>query len=255
MKKQEPLVQRINVKKEPQIVPKHIWKEREALKEDETKSLIVQIALKAQKKLAPWILDSGCSSHMTGDKQKFTKIQDYDGGSVKFGNNDGAQIVGRGIVSISDNKIRSEDVLYVEGLKHNLLSVSQICDRGHEVIFKKQGCKVRKAKNGRIVVVGSRTSRNLYTLENDTDRTCMMGQVEKNWLWHRRLGHISFDNLVKISSKNAVRDIPKKKKPKNGICDSCQKGKQACAHFKTKEHHTSKPLELIHTDLCEPMRT
>lgn len=83
----------------------------------------------------------------------------------------------------------------------------------------------------------------------------MMGQVEKNWLWHRNLGHISFNNLVKISSKNAVRDIPKIKKPKNGICDSCQKGKQARAYFKTKEHHTSKPLELIHTDLCGPMRT
>lgn len=124
MKKQEPIVQRINVKEEPKIVPKHIWKERKALKEDETKSLIVQTALKAQKKPAPWILDSGCSSHMIGDKQKFTKIQDYDGGSIKFGNNDGAQIVGRDTMSINDNKIRSEDVLYVEGLKHNLLSVS-----------------------------------------------------------------------------------------------------------------------------------
>ena len=90
LKKQEPIVQRINVKEELKIVPKHIWKEREAFKEDETKSLIVQIALKAQKKPAPWILDSGCSSHMTGDKKKFTKIQDCDEGYVKFGNNDGA---------------------------------------------------------------------------------------------------------------------------------------------------------------------
>ena len=166
---------------------KQIWKGRGGpeIKEDKDEnSLIMQIALKAQKKSTPWILDSGCSSHMTGDKQKFTKIQDYDGGSVKFGNNDGAQIVGKGTMSISDNKIRSEDVLYVEGLKHNLLNVSQICDRGHEVIFKKQGCEVRKEKNGRIVAIGSRTSGNLYTLENDIDRACMMGHVKENWLWH-----------------------------------------------------------------------
>lgn len=53
----------------------------------EDQSLIVQTALKAQDSPALWILDSGCSGHMTGDKNKFFELQEYDGGSVKFGNN------------------------------------------------------------------------------------------------------------------------------------------------------------------------
>ncbi|MDL1135892.1 transposase family protein, partial [Yersinia pestis] len=44
-------------------------------------------------------------------------------------------------------------------------------------------------------------------------------------------------------------------KPSNPICDSCQKGKQTRVMFKSKEHHSKKPLELVHTDLCGPMRT
>lgn len=101
---------------------KKVWKRKE--QKDKANSLIVQTAFKAQGKSTPWILDSGCSSHMTGDKSKFSKLQQYDGGSVKFGNNDGAKIVGKGLVRIIDGKIRSEEVLFVDGLKHNLLSVS-----------------------------------------------------------------------------------------------------------------------------------
>jgi len=52
---------------ESKISVKRIWKEKKKPK-DEKESLIVQIALKAENKLAPWILDSGCSSHMTRDK-------------------------------------------------------------------------------------------------------------------------------------------------------------------------------------------
>lgn len=97
----------------------------------------MQTTFKAHNKLAPWILDSGCSSHMIGDKQIFKKLQQYEGGLVKFSNNDGAKIIGKGMVKISNGKIKSEEVLFVVGLKHNLLSISQICDKGHDMIFKK----------------------------------------------------------------------------------------------------------------------
>ena len=78
--------------------------------------------------------------------------------------------------------------------------------------------------------------------------------IDDNWLWHRRLGHINFDNLVKISKLGAVRNLPKIIKPSNPICKHCQVGKQERASFKTKEYSSSKPLELVHTDLCGPMR-
>jgi len=78
---------------------------------------------------------------------------------------------------------------------------------------------------------------------------------DEDWLWHKRLGHIKFDNLVKITSKGEIRDIPSIRKSPNSICSSCQKGKLTRSTFKTKEYHSSKPLELVHTDLCGPMRT
>lgn len=78
--------------------------------------------------------------------------------------------------------------------------------------------------------------------------------MAEKWLWHRRLGHINFDNLVKVSKLGVVRNLPKITKPLNPICKHCQLGKQTSVRFKAKEHSTSKPLELVHTDLCGPTR-
>ena len=79
--------------------------------------------------------------------------------------------------------------------------------------------------------------------------------VDESCLWHRRLGHLRFDNISKISTKEAVRDLPKIVVPLNSVCKHCQHGKQTRANFKIKEHMTSHPLEIIHTDLCGPSRT
>ena len=69
------------------------------------------------------------------------------------------------------------------------------------------------------------------------------------------MGHINFENLVKIRKKEAVREMSKISKPSNTLCEACRHGKQTKFQFKTKEHFASHPLELIHTDLCGPMRT
>ena len=74
--------------------------------------------------------------------------------------------------------------------------------------------------------------------------------VDESWLWYRRLGHLKFENLVKISKNEVLRDLTKIVKPLNSICKHRQHGKQSRANFKTKEHMTSHPLEIVHTDLC-----
>lgn len=81
-----------------------------------------------------------------------------------------------------------------------------------------------------------------------------MSQVEENWLWHKRLGHLNFDNLVRISKNKKVRGLPQITKPAN-ICEECIKGKQTRVSFKTKEYLSKRPLELVHTDLCGPTKT
>ena len=67
--------------------------------------------------------------------------------------------------------------------------------------------------------------------------------------------HLHFENLVKVSKKEAVRDLPKIVKPLNLVCKHCQHGNQTRASFKTKEHMTSHPLETMHTNLYGPTRT
>ena len=70
-----------------------------------------------------WFLDSGCSRHMTGDKNKFTSLTLKDGGNVKFGDNSKGKIIGIGNIGKTHSLV-IEYVLLVDGLKHNLLSIS-----------------------------------------------------------------------------------------------------------------------------------
>ena len=82
-----------------------------------------------------------------------------------------------------------------------------------------------------------------------------MSMIDESWLWHRRMGHLKFDNIMKVSKKEAVRDFPKFVKPLNSVCKHCQHGKQTKSNFKEKEHTTSHPLEIVHTNICGPTRT
>jgi hypothetical protein len=68
------------------------------------------------------------------------------------------------------------------------------------------------------------------------------------------MGHIHFENLVKINKKEAVREIPKISKPMNTLCKHCLQGKQTKTKFKSNEYSTKKSLEIVHTDLCKPTR-
>ncbi|VFQ81008.1 unnamed protein product [Cuscuta campestris] len=86
-----------------------------------------EVCLKASS--TSWYLDSGCSKHMTGDASKFRSLEYFKGGDVVFGDNNKRRIIGSGTVG-RDNATTVENVLLVEGLKHNLLSISQLCNRG-----------------------------------------------------------------------------------------------------------------------------
>ncbi|GJW55322.1 ribonuclease H-like domain-containing protein [Tanacetum coccineum] len=80
------------------------------------------------------IFDSGCSRHMTGNKDFLTDYQDIDGGFVAFGGSArGGKITGKG--KIRTYKLDFEDVFFVKELKFNLFSVSQMCDKKNSVLF------------------------------------------------------------------------------------------------------------------------
>jgi len=80
---------------------------------------------------------------MIGDMNCFLTFQKKDGGLVTFGNNDKGKIRGKGTI-VKLNSAKIENVQYVEGLKHSLLSISQLCDSGFEVVFKRNICEISK---------------------------------------------------------------------------------------------------------------
>ncbi|GJT63064.1 ribonuclease H-like domain-containing protein [Tanacetum coccineum] len=91
------------------------------------------------------IIDSGCSGSMTGDKDKLSDFKEFKGGYVAFGNDPkGGRITGKGTIKTSC--IDFEKVSYVEELKFNLLSVSQICDKKHNVLFTDKECLILSPK-------------------------------------------------------------------------------------------------------------
>ena len=170
-----------------------------------------------------WYLDSGCSRHMTGDKTQFTFLKPKDGGLVTFGDNGKGKIEGIGV--IGKNSLTSiEHVLFVQGLKHNLLSISQLCDKGYRVIFESSHCLVVDINNNKTKFIGTRQG-NVYKVDlNDLvsqNIKCLVSMNEDNgWLWHRRLAHASMDLISKLSRNELVVGLPKIKFVKDKLYDA-----------------------------------
>jgi hypothetical protein len=145
---------------------------------------------------------------MIGDRDKFLTLRKERDGSVSFGSDDSSKIIGKCIVQIGNKNEKAENVLLVEDIKHNILSVSQMCDQGHKVTFDSQKCEIRKEGSRKLVTTASRTSNNIYVLSKIGNQKCCLGKEDESWLWHRRMGHMNFDNLVKFTKREAIREIP-----------------------------------------------
>jgi hypothetical protein len=100
-----------------------------------------------------------------------------------------------------------------------------------------------------------KTPNNVYVLDEINGEKCCIGKIYEIWLLHKRMGHMNFENLVKISIKQAIRYIPKITKPSRIVCKQFIHGKKSRVNFKTKEYATSRSLELVHAYLCGPTRT
>ena len=95
-------------------------------------------------------MDSGCSKHMTGDLAQFISLKLKTEGFVTYGDNNRGRILGRGNVGTKDST-KIENVLYVEGLKHSLLSISQLCDKGYKVNFEANICTISNETSSKVL--------------------------------------------------------------------------------------------------------
>ncbi|GJZ49401.1 integrase, catalytic region, zinc finger, CCHC-type containing protein [Tanacetum coccineum] len=172
-----------------------------------TPRTVVQIIL--------WIVDSGCSKHMTGDRSLLKNFVEKFIGTVRSGNDDYAAIIGYG--DYVQGNITICHVYYVEGLGHYLFSVGQFCDGDLEVAFRSKTCYVRNLE-GDDLLIGDRES-NLYTISildmAASSPVCLMSKASSTKSWGKSKKDSHPPKLV-LSS-----------------------------HFK---------LELLHMDLCGPMR-
>lgn len=82
----------------------------------------------------------------------------------------------------------------------------------------------KELDTGKIVIKSTRTLDNVYILEGDNEHFYLRKSV-KSWLWHKRLGHIHFSQLVKIGKKGVVCDMPNNIPIEINICNSYQFGK------------------------------
>ena len=182
-----------------------------------------------------WVVDSGASEHMTGNLALLYNVKQIKGGYVNFAGNKGGQITGEGIVS--NGKISFDKVNYVEQLEHNLLSVSQICDKKFTVHFNDTECLVLKS-GFKIpddwVLIRAKRKRNLYELDMSTvqapdpnTHTCLLSKAsEKESIsWHRRMGHIHFRKMNYLVKNSLVTGVPLQSFGINDCCVSCKKGK------------------------------
>ena len=152
---------------------------------------------------------------MTGDKSKFVTFTQYDGTSVRFGNDAPYLIKQKGSIKLIE-KISCDNTYYVEGLNYNLLSVSQLGNVGCKVEFENKIAKIYDT-NGNLIGKGDQTRSNLFYLDVE-DFACLVVRFDDVSLWHKRSCHANFDNLISINKMKKVRGLPKLKKLDNTMC-------------------------------------
>nr|GFA41648.1 retrovirus-related Pol polyprotein from transposon TNT 1-94 [Tanacetum cinerariifolium] len=204
-----------------------------------------------------FIVDSGGSKHMTGNLKLLINFVEKFLGTVKFGNDQIAPILGYG--DLVQGAITIKRVYYVEGLNNNVFSIGQFCDANLEVAFRKSTCFIHDLK-GNALLSGSRgTDMYSITLQdtNSSNPICFVAKATSSqaWLWHRRLSHLNFDTINLLSKNDIVVGLPKVKFVKDHLYSSYDLGKAKRNSFPTKLAPSSKRrLQLLHMDLCGPMR-
>jgi hypothetical protein len=162
---------------------------------------------------------------MTEDISKFSNLVLKAKGYVTYGDNNKEKILGIGKVE-APPFTSIEDVLYVEGLKYNLLSISQLCDKGFKIKFTKDECLIEDEANHEVKLIGKRIN-NIFMISLDDSSLkvkCLLANNNDSWLWHKMAAHIHMEHLNKLAKHDLVIGLPKIKFVKDKLCDACQKG-------------------------------
>ena len=210
-----------------------------------------------------WWIDSGASQHMTPDKKGLSDYQSFRNPlQVKLADNSVLLSYGKGNLHLSvfdgteKVNITLSDVLFVPKIQNKLLSLPSMTEKGAEVHFKGQFCKV--IIDGKLFSIGHKHGK-LYKLNSEPMHTSCFGSTGDRGsslsLWHLRYGHLGYDNLKSLNSKSMVNGLILNSQDQfDRNCEGCAMGKQHRQPFpKKSQHESTQPLEIIHSDVCGPM--
>jgi transposase InsO family protein len=201
-----------------------------------------------------WILDSGCTFHMTNDKSYMFDYRESKGGKVILGNNQTCEIKGSGSIRFKmyDGIVRTlTAVRYVPNLSRNLISISVLDDLG--VVSKVEAGHMKLSRGALTIMKGIKNG-GLYYLQGSPISSCNITthndkEEEIATLWHRRLGHISERGLQLMSEQQL---LGKDKVSKLDFCEHCILGKHHRLKFTAGTHNSKRILEYVHSDLWGP---
>ena len=171
-----------------------------------------------------WLLDSGCTNHMSPNLEMFRNLDKGCVTKVRAGNGELLEVKGRGVAAIqtiSGIKLL-ENVLYVPEIEHNLMSVGQLVDDGFSLLFEDDLCVVKDGNAVELLIVAMK-NRSFPLYLNESSHVAYTSVIEKSSLIHKRLGHCSYSTLREIIRHGLIEDMPSVTLD-NCICRVCEEG-------------------------------
>lgn len=241
------------------LLAKCVKEEQKVLREDGSEAIKMLLSRNngREKESNVWYLDNGASNHMTGLKEKFTKLDENVTGQVHFGDGSSVKIEGKGTITMickNGEKRHLYDVYYIPCLCSNIISLGQMSERGNRVVLKGDYLWIYDEQDQLLMKV-KRSHNRLYKIVIETSKhECLLSKTDElSQLWHRRLGHVNYQAMHLMSKDNMVKGFPKISHPRS-LCDGCLMSKQARKKFLGKaKYETNQVLELVHGDICGPI--
>ena len=140
------------------------------------------------------------------------------------------------------------NMLHIPTITKNLASVGHIVDREMQVRFMHLGCFIEE--EDRVIAQGRRGGR-IFILDTSDGGTAMFAKGQKVEsdidLWHKRIGHVNYQRLQDLQTKQVVFGLPKFSGQEAQICEACQLGKQHRLSFPNESNQSKNKLDLIHS--------
>ncbi|CAJ2652692.1 unnamed protein product [Trifolium pratense] len=156
-----------------------------------------------------WLIDSGCTNHMTHNVGIFKELDKSFFSKVTIGNGEHVDVKGKGVVAVetpSGIKYIS-DVLFVPEINQSLLSVGQMMEKNYSLHFKDKRCTILDPAGSMLMTVEIRGKS--FPIEwKQTTMHAFPSSVNDSSLWHKRLGHFSYSALKQMSSHDLVENLP-----------------------------------------------